>query len=161
MVEQIDKYGDKLFADPITVKTRNGPLQIAPQRTNNIMERFFRNFRRGARRKCGHNSISRFLQSMIADTPLVRNLENPNYLKILLNGRSTLAERFAQIQVGAVRKELHDALNSLEKFAPPKSVNSSTRHPSRKPFAACSQKPRNTQIQRSFVIIEKYRQNVS
>ena len=90
-------------------------MQIAPQRTNNIMERFFRNFRRGARRKCGHNSISRFLQSMIADTPLVRNLENPNYLKILLNGRSTLAERFAQIQVGAVRKELHDALNSLEK----------------------------------------------
>jgi len=52
---------------------------------------------------------------MIADTPLVRNLENPTYLKILLNGRSTLAERFAQIQVGTVRKELHDALNSLEK----------------------------------------------
>jgi hypothetical protein len=115
MVEQIDKYGDKLFADPITVKTRNGPLQIAPQRTNNIMERFFRNLRHGARRKCGHNSISRFLQSMIADTPLVRNLENPNYLKILLHGQATLEECFAQIQVDTVRKELHDALNSLEK----------------------------------------------
>jgi hypothetical protein len=115
MVEQIDKYGDKLFADPITVKTVNGPLQIEPQRTNNIMERFFRDFRRGARRKCGHNSISRFLQSMIADTPLVRNLENPEYLKILLNGQATLEDRFAQIQVQTVRKELHDTQNSPEK----------------------------------------------
>jgi hypothetical protein len=115
MVEQIDKYGDKLFADPITVKTVNGPQKIAPQRTNNIMERFFRDFRRGARRKCGHNSINRFLQSMIADTPLVRNLENPNYLKILLDGQPTLEERFAQIKIETVRKELNDALSCPEK----------------------------------------------
>ncbi len=115
MVEQIDKYGDKLFADPITLKRANGNIQIFPQRTNNIMERFFRDLRRGARRKCGHNSISRFLQTMIADTPLVRNLENPNYLKVLLDGRATLEERFAQIQVDTVRKELQDALNPVEK----------------------------------------------
>ena len=52
---------------------------------------------------------------MIADTPLVRNLENPEYLKILLNGQATLEDRFAQIQVETVRKELRDALNSPEK----------------------------------------------
>ena len=114
-VDQIDKYPEKLLADPITVQTPNGQLQIQPQRTNNLMERFFRDLRRGARRKCGHHSISRFLQSMIADTPLVRNLENPNGLKVLLDGRSTLEERFAQIQVDTVRKELQDALNPLEK----------------------------------------------
>src|SRR5207253_2991607 len=44
MVDQIDKYQDKLFADPITVQTPHGPLVIQPQRTNNIMERFFRDF---------------------------------------------------------------------------------------------------------------------
>lgn len=115
MVDQIDKYREKLFADPITVQTPNGQLHIQPQRTNNLMERFFRDLRRGARRKCGHNSISRFLQSMIADTPLVRNLENPHYLKVLLDGQSTLEERFAQIQVDTVRKELQDASNPLEK----------------------------------------------
>ena len=97
------------------MKTVNGPLELEPQRTNNIMERLFRNFRHGARRKSGHNSISRSLQSMIADTPLVRNLENPKYLKILLKGQSTLEERFAQIQIDTVRKELHDAQISLEK----------------------------------------------
>ena len=115
MTEQIDKYKDKLFADPITVKTPCGPLVIQPQRTNNIMERLFRDFRRGVRRRTGHNSISPFLQSMIADTPLVRNLENPSYLKILLNGRATLEDRFAQIDIETVRKELLATQESVEK----------------------------------------------
>lgn len=118
MIAQIDKYKDKLFADPIAVQTPNGRLVIQPQRTNNLMERFFRDLRRGARRKTGHNSISRFLQSMIADTPLVRNLENPRYLKVLLNGQSTLDERFAQIDNQSVRKELQAAQMSLEKIPP-------------------------------------------
>jgi hypothetical protein len=115
MVAQIDKYQEKLFADPITVRTPHGPLVIQPQRTNNIMERFFRDLRRGARHRTGNNRIGRFLQSMIADTPLVRNLENPAYLKILLNGQATLEERFAQIDVETVRKELAAARASVEK----------------------------------------------
>ena len=115
MIDQIDKYNEKLFADPIAVQGPNGPLLIQPQRTNNLMERFFRDWRRGARRRTGHNSISRFLQSMIADTPLVRNLENPCYLKVLLNGQATLEERFAQIDIQTVRKELQAAQTRLEK----------------------------------------------
>jgi len=115
LIGQIDKYNDKLFADPIPVRTAGRRLLIQPQRTNNLMERFFRDFRHGARRKSGHNRIGRLLQSMIADTPLVRNLENPRYLKILLNGQATLEERFAQIDVETVRKELQAAQASLEK----------------------------------------------
>jgi len=115
LIAQIDKYGDKLFADPIPVQTPHGPLLIQPQRTNNIMERFFRDFRRGARRKSGHNSISRLLQTMLADTPLVRNLENPQYLEVLLNGQATLEERFAQVDVDTVRKELRAAQISPER----------------------------------------------
>jgi hypothetical protein len=115
LVAQIDKYADKLFADPIRVQTPHGPLLIQPQRTNNIMERFFRDLRRGARRKSGHNSISRLLQTMLADTPLVRNLDNPQYLEVLLNGQATLEERFAQIDIDTVRKELHAAQISPER----------------------------------------------
>jgi hypothetical protein len=118
LIRQIDKYKDKLFADPITVKTPGGSRRLQPQRTNNLMERFFRDFRRAARRRSGHNSISRLLQSMIADTPLVRNLENPGYLKTLLNGHATLEERFAQIDAETVRKELRTVQGSLEKVPP-------------------------------------------
>ena len=118
MIDQMDKYWGKLFADPITVQTPNGPLRIQPQRTNNIMERFFRDFRRGARRRSGHNSISKFLQSMLADTPLVRNLENPQYLKVLLNGAPTLEECFARIDTDAVRKEMEAAQKCLDRVPP-------------------------------------------
>ena len=118
LIGQIDKYKDKLFADPITVKTPDGTRPLQPQRTNNLMERFFRDFRRAARRRSGHNSISRLLQSMIADTPLVRNLENPGYLKTLLNGQATLEERFAQIDAEIVREELRTVQGSLEKVPP-------------------------------------------
>ena len=44
MISQIDKYWAKLFADPLPVQTPEGLKFIQPQRTNNIMERFFRNF---------------------------------------------------------------------------------------------------------------------
>jgi len=118
LIGQIDKYKDKLFADPITVRTPSGTRHLQPQRTNNLMERFFRDFRRAARRRSGHNSISRLLQSMIADTPLVRNLENPRYLKILLSGQATLEERFAQIDAQTVRDELRAVPGSLEKVPP-------------------------------------------
>ena len=97
MANQIDKYGDKLFADPIEVNTPNGPVIIYPQRTNNILEQFFRGLRRGHRRKTGNNSMCRTLQTMLADTPLIKNLDNPDYMKILLDGKASLEELFAEI----------------------------------------------------------------
>jgi hypothetical protein len=98
MAAQIDKYEDKLFADPINVDTPNGPLTLYPQRTNNILEQFFRGLRRAHRRKTGNNSMGRVLQAMLADTPLIRNLDNPSYMKILLEGKANLQELFAELE---------------------------------------------------------------
>ena len=36
---------------------------------------------------------------MLADTPLVKNLSNPDYMSILLDGKSNLEERFAEIEM--------------------------------------------------------------
>ncbi|MCP3679178.1 MAG: transposase, partial [Gammaproteobacteria bacterium] len=90
MLKQLDKYREKLFADPIQVNTPAGIISIQPQRTNNILERFFRDFKRGYRRRSGNHSLSKAIKAMIADTPLVKNLENPDYMKIILNGKNTL-----------------------------------------------------------------------
>lgn len=106
MLSQLDKYWDKLFADPIQVHTPSGTITIQPQRTNNILERFFRDFKRRGRKRTGTGSLSRMLRTMLADTPLVKNLENSDYMRIILNGKSTLAERFAEIDIQLVREEL-------------------------------------------------------
>jgi len=116
MIRQIDKYWKKLFADPIQVDTRQGKVAIQPQRTNNIMERFFRDLKTGYRRKTGHNGMSRTFQSLLADTPLVKNLQNESYMKILLNEKPTLEARFAEIDIAAVRKQLDESQKSVEKI---------------------------------------------
>jgi hypothetical protein len=105
--KQIDKYSKKLFADPIKIKTSSGRMTIYPQRTNNMLEQFFRNLHRGHRRKSGKNSMRRVLQAMLADTPLIKNLDNPRYMKILLNGKNRLEELFAEI-------EQHSCINELK-----------------------------------------------
>jgi len=112
MVKQIDKYWEKLFADPITVQATSGPIQIQPQRTNNILEQFFRSLKRVNRRKTGNASSRRMLCTILAETPLVKNLDNPSYMKILLNGKASIEEVFADIDIETLREEFMKARSS-------------------------------------------------
>ena len=118
MIRQIDTYRKKLFADPITVQTLSGPVLIQPQRTNNILEQFFRSFKRANRRRTGNASSSRMLRTVLAETPLVRNLQNPNYMKILLNGKSSLETVFAEIDINTLRQAFREAQDDPEKIPP-------------------------------------------
>lgn len=116
MFKQIDKYWEKLFAEPIEVKTPRGCLQIQPQRTNNIMEQFFRDIKRSYRKKSGNKSLTKILQTMMVDTPLVKNLNNPNYMKIILNGNADLANRFAEIDIKQVRQALTEEQQTTRSY---------------------------------------------
>ncbi len=69
MLIQMDKYWEQLFADSIIVNTPNGEQKIQPQRTNNILERFFRGEKRRSRKKSGNKSLNRTLKTILADTP--------------------------------------------------------------------------------------------
>jgi len=105
LIAQLDKYWAKLFADPITVQTPSGPVTIQPQRTNNILEQFFRYLKRAHRRRTGQASTSRMLRTMLAEAPLVKNLQNQAYLDLLLDGKATVEEVFADIDIATVRQE--------------------------------------------------------
>ena len=106
MTEQIDKYWEKLFANPITVTSSAGEVTIQTLRTNNILERFFRDLKRGTRRRSGTVSLNKTLRYMPADTPVVKNLDNPEYLEIILDGCWTLEERFERIDSRIVAEKL-------------------------------------------------------
>jgi hypothetical protein len=106
MLKQLEQYWQKLFSDPLVVKTKTGTLVVQPQRTNNIVEQLFRDLSRRYRKKSGLNCRERTINAMLADTPLVKNLENQNYLSILLNGKSSLEERFAEIDANDVRDRM-------------------------------------------------------
>ena len=116
MIEQIDEYWTKLFADPITVQTAAGPVLIQPQRTNNILERFFRSLKRAHRRRTGNASSGRMLRTILAETPLVRNLDNPHYMQILLNDKPSLEALFAEVEIDTLRKAFREAQNDPERI---------------------------------------------
>ncbi len=115
--KQIEKYTEKLFADPIEVKTPAGKALIYPQRTNNILEQFFRSFRRTQRRKTGNNSLKQMLQTMLAETPLIKNLDNPEYMKILLDGKQSLEDLFAEIDKN-IRFEDEESKQKSDRILP-------------------------------------------
>ncbi|MCP4209040.1 MAG: transposase [Shimia sp.] len=115
LLGQLDRYWEKLFADPILVNTPAGPVQIQPQRTNNIMERFFRGEKQGNRRRTGNIRLGKMIQTMLADTPLVKNLDNPRYLEILLEQHQTLEGVFAEIDRNGVRTRLLEAQQPADK----------------------------------------------
>ena len=117
MIAQIDKYWEKLFADPITVQTPWGPIVITPQRTNNILERFFRDLKRNGRKKTGSSSLSKMLHALLADTPLVANLKSEEYLNTILGDCKSLEQRFSQIDAAMVRKYLTNQHNEPLKFS--------------------------------------------
>jgi len=86
---------------------------VQPQRTNNIMEQFFIDLKRNYRKKNGNNSLTKILQTMMADTTLVKNLNNPQYMKIILDGKLELAELFSDIDI----KQVHKAFKQEQQTA--------------------------------------------
>ena len=117
MLKQIKKYWDKLFADPIDVTLLSGEkIKIYPQRTNNLLERFFRDMNRGSRKRSGCKSLGRILQTMLAETPIVKNLNNPKYVEIILNGKLSLAARFVELDAAQVRNDIRNSQHQEEKL---------------------------------------------
>ncbi len=118
MREQIEKYWEKLFADPISVQTPSGSLMLYPQRTNNILEQFFRSMKQSHCRRSGYAAMNKTFKAMLSGLPLVKNLEHAEYRKIILNGKASLEERFAQIDSLVVRDLLVSEANFVGKIDP-------------------------------------------
>ncbi len=53
---------------------------------------------------------------MLADTVLVKNLTNTDYMGILLKGKPSLEERFADIDAKQVRLRLKEETEQLKKY---------------------------------------------
>jgi hypothetical protein len=55
---------------------------------------------------------------MLSATPLVKNLDNAEYSKLLLNGCSSLAERFSQIEGTDIQELLSAEKESVQRLDP-------------------------------------------
>jgi len=94
-----------LFAKPPTVEFR-------------ILEQFFRSLKRAHRRRTGNAASGRMLRTILAETPLVQNLQNSHYMTLLLNRKSSLEEVFAEIEIGSLRQAFREAQINPESIPP-------------------------------------------
>ena len=62
--------------------------------------------------------MNRTLKTILAETPLVRNLQNEEYYRIILNGCSTLEKRFSKIDAKLVYEHLKQARKGKERLSP-------------------------------------------
>jgi hypothetical protein len=110
LIKQTLKYWKLLFAKPVEVLSPNGEtVFIYPQRTSNCMERLFREFLREECKRTGMDTLGRKARTMIAETPMMKNLKCPEYLKIILNGQLSLAARFAELDMEYARKQMEES----------------------------------------------------
>lgn len=118
MIKQILKYWKMLFAKPVEVRLSSGEIVLVyPQRTSNCMERLFREFQRSEYKRTGMSTLGRTARAMIAETPMMKNLECPEFMNIILNGQPTLAARFAQLDLQSIRERMKESQN-VEKLPP-------------------------------------------
>ena len=104
--KQFQKYWKMLFSRSVDAHLPSGEIvKVYPQRTTNLMERFFRDFQRSEYKRTGMGTLSRTVQAMVAETPLMKNLECPAFLNIILNGTTNLAARFAQLDQMETQQE--------------------------------------------------------
>ena len=58
------------------------------------------------------------LRTILAETPLVKNLENPAYRKSLLDGKASLEEVFGELDIDTFRAAFRQAQVVAEKIPP-------------------------------------------
>ena len=97
MVKQIRLYWHKLFMSPIIVQVGDRQQEIIAQRTNNIMERAFRQIKRRCRRRHGRKKLQKDLEKLPEEIALIENLQNEQYLTTVIGGLDKLPEKFAAL----------------------------------------------------------------
>lgn len=111
VIKQLDKYWDKIFTEPITVKIGDTEKEIIPHRTNNISEQFYRKIKHLLRRLHGRPRVTKDLGYLPEELALIENLKNENYVKLLLGNFDNLPIEFAKMDIA--KKKLPFEKNEL------------------------------------------------
>jgi len=104
VINKINQYGERLFVDPLVVEVNGEKRTFFIHRTNNIVEHLFRWLNYGFRRIHGNHSIRRNLEHIPEQIPLIENLKNPNYMKLIFGEEIDVAKKFSEIDIKKIRE---------------------------------------------------------
>jgi len=93
----LDRYGDSLWGHAIDLPAHAGGGVRLVQRTNNLLEGFYRTMKQGERRRSGRKTLSDDFEHLPAEAALARNLLCPDYVEIVSGSMDRLAHAFFEL----------------------------------------------------------------
>jgi len=128
IIDKLKENGKRLFSDPVTVYANGEKKIIFILRTNNILEQHFRRFNYWCRRIHGNHSVRRNLENIPEQFPLVENLKNPNYVKLIFGNESKIAEKFSKVDKNIIT-EMRNNLKTKQKIYSSNKIKKTIRNP--------------------------------
>lgn len=102
----ITERRNELFVPNVTVEVNGVRRIIRLQRTNNTVEREFRQLRRHGRRIRGDSDVERLVQKEGVGFAVVRNLEIKQYVNAVFGDLNRLGTRFAEVSKESLDKAI-------------------------------------------------------
>jgi len=104
ILDKLCEQEKRLFSAPLTVYIDGETRTIFILRTNNILEQHFRRLNYWCRRIHGNHSVRRNLENIPEQFPMVENLKNPNYVRLVFGDENRIAEQFAKVDKSTISK---------------------------------------------------------
>lgn len=106
VLEHLERHGQSLWGHVIPRPVEAGGGIRLVERTNNLLETFFRDMKHMERRRSGRKVLTHDLECLPAAAVLARNLAHPDYVAILCGSLDRLAPSFAALDEDRRRRTL-------------------------------------------------------
>lgn len=97
ILDHIDRHGQHLWGHLVQLPKSVGGGTRAVERTNNLLEGFFRGGKQGERRRSGRKKLTQDLEQLPEQAPLAANLKQSDYVKIACGTLDDLPRAFAAL----------------------------------------------------------------
>ncbi|MDI1290229.1 MAG: hypothetical protein PSX37_09825 [bacterium] len=126
ILRHLEKHGDSLWGHAIPMPEGLGGGIRLIERTNNILESFFRSMKQGERRRSGRKNLAQDFENLPAAAALVRNLLDPDYVSIVCGSLDDLPQAFAQLDISRRRELLARSTPTAGTKTPPPDIVSAS-----------------------------------
>ena len=106
VLEHLERHGQSLWGHVIPRPVEAGGGIRLVERTNNLLETFFRTMKHGERRRSGRKILTQDFECLPAAATLTCNLTRPDYVAILCGSLDRLAHAFAEFDHDDRRRTL-------------------------------------------------------
>lgn len=111
-IDLILRHRDYLWGHVISLPEETGGGIRVLERTNNILESFFKNMKHDERRRSGRKILTHDFENLPPAAALVYNLNCPDYVSIVCGSLDCLHEAFAKLDFEKRQKNLNNELSS-------------------------------------------------